>query len=353
VSDLHLGLGLKDPRGTSRAFAAFLTGVVRPDAERAALVLLGDTFEVSSMPGADAAARLTAIAGHHPEVFAALSDCLQAGVELHFVVGNHDVGLARPAARRALRGLLDTRDSRRVFVHPWALHVPGVLFAEHGHQHHLVHRMPTQLLVASDDAARLPPTPLSVWGGGDRPALSRAITATTALLTARRAERAALSPDHRRLLDREAGWLRLGRAAGRDLWRVSQVRVLPALAGVAARSARRRWGRETVARTAPAHAAAVTATLQAHGAEVRWYVCGHTHRAALHELPGATAYLNAGTWCSDIRGPGPDRDDPERYPYVVIDVAPDGTSLAELVYWSHRSTASAPVEPTPTRATRN
>ena len=39
-------------------------------------------------------------------------------------------------------------------VHPWWLHEPHVFHAEHGHQHHDVHRMPTLLEQTGVVAAR-------------------------------------------------------------------------------------------------------------------------------------------------------------------------------------------------------
>lgn len=81
-------------------------------------------------------------------------------------------------------------------------------------------------------------------------------------------------------------------------------------------------------------AARVARILAAHGTPVRWYLSGHTHRAVEAPIPGTTTqYLNPGTWCSDVRGRGPDNDDPSLYPYVLIDVADDATATAGLRYW--------------------
>ena len=85
---------------------------------------------------------------------------------------------------------------------------------------------------------------------------------------------------------------------------------------------------------APAAASRVAHTLEAHGSGVAWYVSGHTHRAlesALEE--GSTRYINTGTWCSDVRGRGPDQSDRHAFPYAVIDLGPDGATSGGLRYW--------------------
>lgn len=343
VSDLHLDAASRDPRGTGPDFADFLHQLVAPEAGTSAVVLLGDTFELSGMPGAAADVRLTEIAARHPEVFAALRHCLACGAQLHIVAGNHDVDLVRPAARRRLRNLLEVRGAGPVFVHPWMVHVPGVLLAEHGHQHHLVHRMPTLLTAAADDGSVLPTPPLVAWSRAGGTTVSRAVSTAAALTATRRAERQALETAHRRLLDSESGRMRLSRPAGRDLWRASRFRVLPAVAGAAGRMLRRRWSPEQPAAVrTPAFALRTAEILRRHDAGVRWYVTGHTHRAEAFPLTDGTAYLNTGTWCSDIRGAGPDLDDPTAYPYVLIDL--DGPApRAVLGYW--QAARNGPVAP--------
>ena len=135
------------------------------------MVLLGDTFD---LPGDDGAvARLEALAVRHPGVLAALRRTLATGTHLEVVCGNHDAALARPAVQEALRRLLTPPPrswpaprAGTVRVHPWMLHVPGVFHAEHGHQHHDVHRVPT--LLSQPSSAGPMESPLSAWTGSAR-----------------------------------------------------------------------------------------------------------------------------------------------------------------------------------------
>ena len=358
VSDLHLGVGEADGRRTAAAFVQFLEGVVatagRSDAR---LVLLGDAFEVRACTGPGARARLDAIAAAHPEVFAALRGCLEAGVRLDIVVGNHDVDLVRPAAAQRLGELLGDR-GEGLRIHPWALHVPGVLFAEHGHQHHAVHRLPTLLHAVADDHTPLAPSPLTVWAGRQGGPRGAVVAVCRALAAARASERRAGSAAYQRVLAAEAARLGLRPETARDLWRVSRFRLVPAVAATGGRILRRRVARlgrlvarhggatRSAAAGPPPFAAQVAHTLTAHGAPVAFYLCGHTHRAAVAPIAGTgTRWANTGTWCSDIRGAGPDLDDPSLFPVVLIDADGDGSVQGGLEYW--RVPAAVPTRHTP------
>jgi UDP-2,3-diacylglucosamine pyrophosphatase LpxH len=370
VSDLHLGTGEPDVRCTSAAFVQFLEGVVAATgpSDMTTLVLLGDALELRARTGRGARARVDDLAAAHPEVFAALRRCLGAGVQLDIVVGNHDVDLVRPAAAQRLGELLGVRgDGLR--IHPWALHVPGVLFAEHGHQHHAVHRLPTLLLAAVDDDTTVEPSPLTAWAarrGGPREAV---MAVCRALAAARAAERRAGSAAYQRVLAAEAARLGLRPETARDLWRVSRFRLVPVatatgrrvvtrlvtrlvarlLARLATPLVTRRGGAaHRVATGPPPHSAQIALTLAAHGAPVAWYLCGHTHRAAEAPITGTTTrWANSGTWCSDIRGAGPDLDDPRLFPVVLIDADGDGSVQGGLEYW--RVPAAVPPRHTPER----
>ena len=357
VSDLHLDPSGHDDRRTAAAFAQFLAEVVAtPPPSGATLVLLGDTFEVRGLTGPGARSRLDDIAAAHPEVFAALRQCLAAGVRLDVVVGNHDVDIVRPATAERLGELL-ADGGERLRLHPWALHVPGVLFAEHGHQHHAVHRLPTLLLAAADDHSPLAPSPLTVWAARQAGPLGAVLAVGRALAAARAAERRAGGRAYQRLVGAEAARLGLRPETGRALWRVSRFRLLPTVAGtggrvlrrrldaIAPRMARRGKAPHLAAAGPPPFAAEVATTLAAHGDPVAWYLCGHTHRATAAPIAGTTTrWANTGTWCSDIRGAGPDLDDPRLFPFLEIDAAGDGSVQGRLSYW--RVPAAAPTRHT-------
>jgi hypothetical protein len=120
----------------------------------------------------------------------------------------------------------------------------------------------------------------------------------------------------------------------RDLARLSRFRTVSALPATAVRMVRRSTGRAVSGEEAPVAAGSITRTLEAHGFGVAWYVSGHTHRALEATVTAsATRYVNTGTWCSDVRGHGPDQSDRRAFPYAVIDVDPDGATSGGLRYW--------------------
>jgi len=350
VSDLHLD-GRPSPRDVDRALPAFLETVVRGrDVARAgrgrrALVLLGDTFELAGpapLAPTRVADRLTALARCHDRVFSALAACVRDGVELHVVGGNHDLEIVRPDASALLNRLLGLEPERPgTRFWPWLLHEPGVLYAEHGSQHHALNRSPA-VLVAREAAwtdGPLPPPPLAAASAGTdwcRPADPRAVRVARAFRAASRQERYAAGPAYRQLLDREAVDLRLPPQAAADLAALSRFRTVPAVAGAAGRVLARRTGRgrpgsHLVSRAAEAHR-----VLEGHRTPAAAYVFGHTHRAEQRPLPGSrvpTAYLNTGTWCAAVRGDGPDRADPGLFPFVRVTATGDGVR-AGLHFWS-------------------
>ena len=350
VSDLHLGPWGADPRGTAEAFARFLAREVAPATGDTHVVLLGDTFELVGLDAERGRNRLDELVLLNAEVFAEIGLCLRGGVRFHFVCGNHDVDLARPAvAKRLVELLSPAGPTDQVTIHPWALHEAGLFFAEHGHQQHPVQRLPTLLLASVNGTDELDPPPMVAWTGQTSQTgrigrigrtgpiarmLRRGAAVGQAFSSTRRAERRALSPGYVALLAAESERIGITPEAARALWRVSRFRTVPAITGTAKRLLSRRLGRGPSGLGMLPAAARVARTLTDHGTPVRWYLSGHTHRAIDEPIPGTTTrYLNTGTWCSDVRGRGPDHDDPSCYPYAQIDVADDGTATAALRYW--------------------
>ena len=82
VSDVHLGLDVKDPADRERRFTAFLRSI---PAERTETVyLLGDIWDFWFEYG-------DAVPKGFTGVFAALTDLMDAGVRVRFFPGNHDL----------------------------------------------------------------------------------------------------------------------------------------------------------------------------------------------------------------------------------------------------------------------
>ena len=82
VSDVHLGLAVKDPAGRERRFVSFLRGI--PAEETEALYLLGDIWDFWYE-------YRDVVPKGYVQVFAALQDLMAAGVKVFFFRGNHDI----------------------------------------------------------------------------------------------------------------------------------------------------------------------------------------------------------------------------------------------------------------------
>lgn len=336
LSDLHLNVSDDDPRRPGRVLPEFLRReVLAASGQQQHVAFVGDTFELVGFAEGESLARLESILARHPDTFRALEACAARGVQLHFVCGNHDVELARPSVAARLSALLSPVEPTRVRVHPWFLHVPHVLVAEHGHQHHALHRIPEVLRAAINGTDELDLPPLAVWNAHpSRSRLSRAGALARACLASERAERRVRELAYDELLQTESLRLALDRVAVRDLARLSRFRTVLALPVAATRMVLAAAGRRVASEEAPAAAGRFARTLEAHGSGVAWYVSGHTHRAlesALVSCP--TRYVNTGTWSSDVRGRGPDQSDRRAFPYAVVEVARDGATSGGLRYW--------------------
>ncbi len=82
VADTHLGLDFKDSVGRERRFVDFLRGI--DPAQTRSLYLLGDIFDFWYE-------YRDVVPKGYSRVFAALIDLMDAGVEVWFFTGNHDV----------------------------------------------------------------------------------------------------------------------------------------------------------------------------------------------------------------------------------------------------------------------
>ncbi len=334
LSDLHLGVSDDDPRCPGRALGEFLRREVLVASGQQHVVFVGDTFELAGLTTDESLARLESILNRHLDTFKTLEACAARGVQLHFVCGNHDVELARPAVAARLSALLSPVEPSRVRVYPWFLYVPHVLVAEHGHQHHALHRVPELLRTALNGTDELDLPPLAAWNAHlSRSRLSRAGAVARACVASERAERRVRELAYDELLQAEALRHALNGETVRELASLSRFRTVSALPVAAFRMLIRVAGR-SVAGEAPAAARQVARTLEAHGSGVPWYVTGHTHAALESALEAcSTRYINTGTWSSDVRSCGPDKFDRRAFPYATVEVAPDGTTSGGLRYW--------------------
>ncbi len=340
VSDLHLDADDRRSANTAAAFRRFVDAVVLAHPTRADhLVLLGDTFELRrarQAPLRTAETALAAACRALPDAIGALRDCLGAGVNLHLVCGNHDYPLLGRGCRQVLQEELEASPTHAASVQPWLLHEPGVFYAEHGHQHHDLNRIPLQLLAAeASPGDRLPPTVLESWdllrGAGS---LARMRALAEAIRAASRAERTAGHDDYGRLLAAAAGDLDV--ATARALQDVSRFAVLRAVARTGRRVLARRIGSGDHDGYLRAAAARVDAILDRRGApRPLCYVFGHTHLAALDALPRRGAwYANTGTWSDQVHG----TRDARGLPFLLVEGGGAGAPVtAHLQLWNPES----------------
>jgi predicted phosphodiesterase len=305
LSDLHLD----DRPGPGDRAALALPGFLDSlgDDGPTHLVLLGDTFELASAPG-DPVPRLDRIARRHPAVVLALRRCLAAGVQVHVVAGNHDLGLVRVGEQARLARLLGSAD---LHVHPWCLYVPGLFYAEHGHQHHDLNRYPRMVA-----AGEHPPTPLAAWAGGAQGPLPvlRALSAATS------EERRSRRPDHREALHEVGARAGLPVGSAPALHEVSRVRPGRTTLRLARRAAARARGRDDRDDYLRRAAVRIDEVLGRYGAVPPYYVFGHTHTPVVRGLPHTQSlYANPGTWTSVPAGSG--------LPYVLVTHDQRGATL--------------------------
>ncbi|MCW2765196.1 MAG: hypothetical protein JWO11_1155 [Nocardioides sp.] len=343
VSDLHLN-GDPGSRDVDGALPRFLANVVGASTSgRRNLVLLGDTFDLQGpvrQSTAAVAERLMCLADAHAGILDALATCVRSGIVLHVVGGNHDIELTRPAATALFTTLLGLEVGHPgVRFSPWVVHEPGIFYAEHGNQHHDLNRMPTVLSVRErgDGQEELPVPPLGAASRAS-PRCSgegaAAVRLARSLRSTQRHERMAQTSWYQGLLDREAAGLGLSNQALADLAAMSRFGAARALAAIARRTVERRVGVERPGTYLAPRAAAIHRILTRHGLPAAAYVFGHNHRAERLDLPDAPAavYLNAGTWCTEVRGRGPDQVDRQLFPFVRIAATPGGVD-ADLLFW--------------------
>lgn len=348
VSDLHMAAGERDPFQRDQEFAAFVDAQrERRDAAGCPvrLLVLGDLFDFPATPGdngagpdcseAGALRRLERIAAAHERVLQALAAFAAAARPIDVVAGNHDAELMHPGVRARLRELLGGPET--LAFHPWFVHVPDVLYAEHGHQHHDINAFATPLTPWRPDAPGdldLPPGSLLAYreaAEGATAGLRGRVTRGTVLVRGagrRRADPALLQAYRDGPLRRFAADVGLNHA----LVCAIDAATPRGPAALAARLARRATsdGRRPAA-SAYRAALHVHRALDAVGGAVASYVFGHSHVAERRPLlQGARAplYLNAGTWSTLRRGPRA-----EHPAYVEIAGGSSGP-IARLVHWT-------------------
>jgi UDP-2,3-diacylglucosamine pyrophosphatase LpxH len=389
VSDLHLGPGASECVETfynDTAFAHFL-GHMREEGPFR-LVILGDFIdflraELVTNPGAEpmseaiALATLDRVIEGHPKVFDAIARFLESGGTLDLVVGNHDAELVRPALQDRLRATLGPG----VTFHRWIYYVPGLLFAEHGHQYDSLNCFSTILEPFADHDEKVLERPIGLYLFCEVERLNATLDPCPdhasnhfryfALAARRRPREAAVTV--RRKAGVAAATVRQARAmssAERAEWRAAyRTDVLPtyakeiglstrSLLAIDAFSAAPKEPQHVVAsqvlhRLSPSRAIGplgrrvkyledasidIHETLRRERGDVPFYVFGHSHGAQHLPLdfgPTAPQYLNTGTW-SSIVSPSSETLRTLLPTFVHITAPDDGSpATARLLAWNN------------------
>lgn len=372
ISDLHLSADERSrgPDADDECISAFLDHLcsrAKGEARTWTLVLLGDMLDFlrvwAGSPAADrrridsseaaSLAKLSRLADAHRTFFAALGRFSAAGHSLVVMPGNHDVELALPPLQRRFAeqvawGAGTTLTASSITFAPWIYYLPGLLYAEHGQQHHDLNAFLTLLdprLPGTEGELDLPlGSHLEAWlsshAGRPRGAFS--------LLT----HSMACWPT---LLGVVAGALRPGRSARRETYRahllpsyaekvglpVETVVALDELSASLSPSTVRRLLRQLLSRShrRPLEASylfqaarRVHRLLESRDLAVPFYVFGHTHDVRRHPLvsgPSTPLYLNCGGWAQSSVG--------SQLDFTFVEIIPPSTSAsptAEVYGWS-------------------
>lgn len=304
ISDLHLDGSRTDPRGTTQAFASYLQSEVATSGTKDRhLALLGDTFELLNTDE-PASAQLTRIERQHRDAFTALASCVGAGVTVHVVCGNHDAALAERETFNTLGSLLRAEPGdQRLRLHPWFLYMPGLLYAEHGHQHHDLNRI-SELPVSGWAVRRPESPPLQLWADSEGVGGARRIKrVAAAVIRSSRAERSMASLSADRGVQQAATAFGLPQGAVAELVVASRFRVIQSGVRALLRVSGRMLGFTRPGGFLHRAARRVDGILSSHGLGVPAYVFGHTHCAERQAIRPGVVYANAGTWTSDVREP--------------------------------------------------
>ena len=392
LSDVHLAGGLHNDHLQNEALAAFLEQLGQDAAgEQTQLVLLGDVFDILAarahldapfcgiLDEVSALMALDIILTRHSRVLCALSQLMTSGVPIHIVLGNHDIDLVRPAVQERLFQRLGSlsdgaRPVGRLVVHPWVYWRPGLVYAEHGHQHHDINSYASPLHPFRGQSDRLDASP-AAW--------------RDLRLSRVRRELLTLQSIWRRLGNQEQSLAELGsmsmsrsmsmsipqptssvttsnRSKSSTPYQVAPCEeALPAevLRELANQTAKPNWA--TVRRIVSGMASTkkhqetnsgsylLDAATQVNGALHRFdcavplYVFGHNHIGEVRSSPGRPVYANTGTWSAYLPRPFEDIQDGRRCTFIrLTERLSEGVAEVNLCRWDPATSTSEIVGPT-------
>lgn len=372
LSDLHLGAHSPSESVIyTRAFATFLDhmrDVASTENRDCRLVLLGDALDFLKVGARTAEGRsrletsteaaiekLEEIARQEPLFFVAVGRFAAAGLAVDVVPGNHDIDLVRPAVQDHFRRLVErasecTGAGDRITFQPWIYHVPGVVYAEHGHQHHDINSFATLLrpYARGDEECLDLPLAASFESSGKARTGASVLRHAVKLLHPDRRER---RREYReKVLRPYAAHVGLDPATVEAIDELSEVSIGSMAARLLSKSFvhRARGGRPTQ-RGGYLHRAtvAIHRVLASSQASAPYYVFGHTHIAERFPvLTGASPpeYLNTGTWSPRLPGGLAPRDGSPLLTFVRIQADTGLSPRGEVLVWDDTSHRSRPLD---------
>lgn len=324
--------------------------------------------------------KVRAIICAHPVFFEALQRLAAAGFRISVLPGNHDMDLMRPAVQQVLQDTVNADPPGDISFHSWIYYIPGVLYAEHGHQYHDINAFTTLLTPFRRDQGNELELPVGAYFDMYlfrlierlNPAATNVHAPLRYLLRSYLHQPLKLittSPDLLRLsfamlgqfLYRSSRQFRAARRTYRErvlsgyaastglsyptcvaldqLAEVNNSRMLKRLVGSALSQKRRDPIRDGYLYS---KALTISSLLRQEGKDVSFYLFGHSHQAARVALDGQVDafYLNSGTWSSPSYPGSP--GDRSRFPFVEIQWENNARPTAALMQWDETRRTSAP-----------
>ncbi len=374
VQDEPWATGVTSSDGPAHAheFRSFLEHLSarRPEDRPQSVVLLGDWLDFSDSAeraavrgiwsgvdeGTRASETLQWITEANRAVFEGLKHCLGAGISVEVVVGNHDMDLTRQGVQEQLRAQANPRvlGSASLNFHPWLFHVPGLVYAEHGHQHQAINHIPTMLhpyeLEETQQMYRTLSTVLGEYRhrqrdpeGLDRVrtvlenagCLYQLCTGVVDQVNSRRREE--IARYQQQCLPQYARAIGLDPRAVQDIDTVSRFRVAALIAAASRQVGNRLFGTSTDYLAEAGRR--IDQLLRAADCSVPFYIFGHSHQASRRPLAtsaDASQYFNTGTWSPYTRGSHPPAEGTRmELTYVVVRRSAASESSADLCRWSY------------------
>lgn len=108
-------------------------------------------YSISDTSSQAAVKKLEIIKAGHRVMFETLNRFVRGDHHLHIVLGNHDIEFVFLEVQEHFKELvLEDKDAdstyrERITFHPWVFYVPGVVYADHGHQYDAMNSFANQL----------------------------------------------------------------------------------------------------------------------------------------------------------------------------------------------------------------